>query len=83
MATKKKETKKEEKKGLYFCGKKASIEDVYRLLKKQIEDGAMAQTCINTEILKQIQDLKNSKSNYTINVIVPETKPWYKRLFGK
>lgn len=82
MATKKKTETKE----LYIDGERASLKLVYQLLKNEIAEGAMAQTVFNTSIVNEIEELKKSiKENrsYSINVIVPETKPWYKRLFGK
>ncbi len=82
MATKKKTETKE----LYIDGERATLKLVYQLLKNEIAEGAMAQTVFNTSIVNEIEELKKSiKENrsYSINVIVPETKPWYKRLFGK
>lgn len=78
--------KKTETKELYIDGERATLKLVYQLLKNEIAEGAMSQTVFNTSIVNEIEELKKSiKENrsYSINVIVPETKPWYKRLFGK
>lgn len=82
MATKKKTETKE----LYIDGQRATLKLVYQLLKKEIAELATDQIKFNTYIVDEIEELKKSiKENrsYSINVIVPETKPWYKRLFGK
>lgn len=82
MATKKKTETKE----LYIDGKRATLKMVYELLKKEMEQGAKEQVFLNTTILNKLSKLEGAvKENrsYSINVIVPETKPWYKRLFGK
>lgn len=82
MATKKKTETKE----LYIDGKRATLKMVYELLKKDMADGAVDQVMFNTHVAREIEELKKlTKENrsYSINVIVPETKPWYKRLFGK
>ena len=82
MATK----KKTESKDLYINGKKATLKMVYEQLKNEIEKGCKTQIIINTSLLNKLNELeKKSKehSSYNIHVVVPEPKPWYKRLFGK
>ena len=78
--------KKNETKELYIDGKRATLKMVYEVLKKELEQVAKEQFSLSSTIINDLRKLEvASKENrsYSINVIVPETKPWYKRLFGK
>ena len=78
--------KKTETKELYIDGKRATLKMVYEVLKKEIEQSAKEQFSLSYTIINDLIKLEGAaKENrsYSINVIVPETKPWYKRLFGK
>lgn len=78
--------KKTETKELYIDGKRATLKMVYELLKKELEQVAKEQFSLSSTIINDLRKLEGAvKENrsYSINVIVPKTKPWYKRLFGK
>ena len=78
--------KKTETKELYIDGKRATLKIVYEVLKKEIEQSAKEQFLLSSTIINDIRKLEvaaKENRSYSINVIVPETKPWYKRLFGK
>ena len=78
--------KKTETKELYIDGKRATLKMVYEVLKKEIEQSAKEQFSLSSTIINDLRKLEvaaKENRSYSINVIVPETKPWYKRLFGK
>lgn len=78
--------KKTETKELYIDGKRATLKMVYELLKKELEQVAKEQFSLSSTIINDLRKLEvaaKENRSYSINVIVPETKPWYKRLFGK
>ena len=78
--------KKTETKELYIDGKRATLKMVYEVLKKEIEQSAKEQFSLSSTIINDLIKLEcavKENRSYSINVIVPETKPWYKRLFGK
>ena len=78
--------KKTETKELYIDGKRATLKMVYELLKKELEQSAKEQFSLSSTIINDLRKLEvaaKENRSYSINVIVPETKPWYKRLFGK
>lgn len=77
---------KTETKELYINGKRATLKMVYELLKKELEQSAQEQFSLSSTIINDLRKLEVAEKenrSYSINVIVPETKPWYKRLFGK
>lgn len=79
-------SKKTETKELYIDGKRATLKMVYELLKKEMEQAAKEQFSLSSTIINDLRKLEvaaKENRSYSINVIVPETKPWYKRLFGK
>lgn len=78
--------KKTETKELYIDGKRATLKMVYEVLKKELEQVAKEQFSLSSTIINDLRKLEvaaKENRSYSINVIVPETKPWYKRLFGK
>ena len=78
--------KKTETKELYIDGKRATLKMVYEVLKKEIEQSAKEQFSLSSTIINDLRKLEvaaKENRSYSINVIVPKTKPWYKRLFGK
>lgn len=78
--------KKTETKELYIDGKRATLKMVYELLKKELEQASKEQFALSSTIINDLRKLEcavKENRSYSINVIVPETKPWYKRLFGK
>ena len=78
--------KKNETKELYIDGKRATLKMVYEVLKKELEQVAKEQSSLSSTIINDLRKLEvaaKENRSYSINVIVPETKPWYKRLFGK
>ena len=78
--------KKTEMKELYIDGKRATLKMVYEVLKKEIEQSAKEQFSLSSTIINDLRKLEvaaKENRSYSINVIVPKTKPWYKRLFGK
>ena len=78
--------KKNETKELYIDGKRATLKMVYEVLKKELEQVAKEQFSLISTIINDLIKLEvavKENRSYSINVIVPETKPWYKRLLGK
>ena len=78
MATK----NKEQKKVPYIHGNKASAADV-SLYNMMLDMNLAFDTSI-TALTKRVEELENRKpETYNLSFVLPEKKPWYKRLFGK
>lgn len=70
--------KQTETKELYIDGKRATLKMVYELLKKELEQVAKEQFSLSCTIINDLRKLEvaaKENRSYSINVIVPETKP--------
>lgn len=78
MATK----NKEQKNVPYIYGNKASAVDV--VLYEKIDALTRSFEKEFTELKKRVEELENRKpETYNLSFVLPENKPWYKRLFSK
>lgn len=78
MATK----NKEQKNVPYICGNKASAADMS--LYNMIGDMNLAFNTRINALTQRVKELENRKpETYNLSFVMPENKPWYKRLFGK
>lgn len=78
MATK----NKEQKKVPYIHGNKASAADV--ILYNMMIDMKLVFNESIAVLKKRVEELENRKpETYNLSFVLPENKPWYKRLFGK
>lgn len=71
--------KKKEKNVMYFKGEEVSFEEAIIVLNRKIDS-------TKNELEEKIEGIKNileNKKDIYFNLIIPEKKPWYKRLFGK
>lgn len=73
---------KEQKKVPYIYGNKASaVDDV---LYELINDLTRSFEKEFMELKKRVEELEKRKpETYNLSFVLPEKKPWYKRLFGK
>lgn len=77
--------KKENKAVLSKVKNKLTVENVYTLLDAHIDQIERNRIFEMLKLESKLEMLKElvSKQNISVNLFLPEKKPWYKRLFGK